>query len=1125
MASTTEQYYDELGRVVWTKDAVGVCSYTAYHPVTGGVALRIEDVNPASPGTEVTSGSTDKWDAWTVYGADDNKPTRGSGLASAIAQTTKTEYDSQGRPYKRIDAAGNEHYTVYLSNRTIRFPYWDGTTSQMPMTITVTNDAGQITETYQAPAGLTQIDTNAQGEPTDFGSDPSQGVYVSWTRMFYDNTTGQLVKTLNYHNIPSSGAGSHGTNYYVSGVEYDAQGRVKTSIQSSTDDRYQVSQPVYDWRGRTIESKTGAGDITNLDTGANGDLLSSGTSLTLPTLTTVSKTVYDSGNVGDNRVTSRKSYYGSGVNDYIETQPQYTWRGFVRGNITKNGNGGTPVDFGPWQVSDFDWLGRTVASATYDVQPTWATVLGNDNYAATIGTNRHNLSKSFYDDLGRVYKTHRYPGSQTNGHFAFRTYRDAAGRTVATLQTNGMASEMAYDALGRNYQTRSVTVLESIRYSGVDFQYRDPQPDPDLSSMSGGDDKVVSISHREYDDDNGHVMIGSHQLSAMHDDDNGIDLENDDDYIRETSYTWHDDIQRQTHGANYGSGNGTGNDEWKYTSVPTRPASAPASSDSIHVASVTYNSKTGRQETTTDPKGREVKIWFDDAGRQTFVSENHTNFDPDNISTTVGGGTDNDEDRVTGFTYNGVGVVKQIAYNEGEDDQETINLYEDTVSASRVTNTIYPDSSDTTSAGSDQVKITYNVDGSRATQTDQRGVVHTFTYDTARRLEIDGATTIPGSVDGAIKSIKSTYDSLGRRTKITSYANNDGTGTVVNEVERSYDTYGQMVTEYQEHDGAVNPSTSWNVDYTYNTTYAEDNIFENNLYLEKTTYHSGQMVYRNYGTGSSLNHRLSRVQRIRETPGSSGTTLGEYQHNGDGRLVQTDLQEVDIRNSLHGNDSDGVYEQLDRFGRVSNQPWSRYASPSQLMDRFYYTYDRVGNRLTKDIPTSVYSGNDQDQKFVYDELNRLVQFEEGTLSGTTISSRQQEQQWDRDQLGNWTNFKERDTDTGSTWDTDEDREHNAANEITSIDSVTTSVIHDAAGNMTRIPDLASGDEGIYDAWNRLVIIAAPAAGLQQNEYDGLHRRIVRDDSFAGGNGDKIHFYYSGQQVVEERKEVRWYDRP
>ena len=49
---------------------------------------------------------------------------------------------------------------------------------------------------------------------------------------------------------------------------------------------------------------------------------------------------------------------------------------------------------------------------------------------------------------------------------------------------------------------------------------------------------------------------------------------------------------------------------------------------------------------------------------------------------------------------------------------------------------------------------------------------------------------------------------------ITSYASATG-GTVVNDVERVYNGFRQLITEYQEHDGAVSTETSLNVQYSY----------------------------------------------------------------------------------------------------------------------------------------------------------------------------------------------------------------------------------------------------------------------------------------------------------------------
>ena len=105
-----------------------------------------------------------------------------------------------------------------------------------------------------------------------------------------------------------------------------------------------------------------------------------------------------------------------------------------------------------------------------------------------------------------------------------------------------------------------------------------------------------------------------------------------------------------------------------------------------------------------------------------------------------------------------------------------------------------------------------------------------------------------------------------------------------------------------------------------------------------------------------------------------------------------------------------------------------------------------------------------------------------------------------------------------------ERTHNDVNETTSLGlqsggSGTNWVDpnHDAAGNMTTIPqpnDPNSPYTLTYDAWNRLVAVNDGTTDVQVNEYDGLNRRIIRDET--GGGGELKHFYYNSQwQVLVE----------
>ncbi len=70
-----------------------------------------------------------------------------------------------------------------------------------------------------------------------------------------------------------------------------------------------------------------------------------------------------------------------------------------------------------------------------------------------------------------------------------------------------------------------------------------------------------------------------------------------------------------------------------------------------------------------------------------------------------------------------------------------------------------------------------------------------------------------------------------------------------------------------------------------------------------------------------------------------------------------------------------------------------------------------------------------DEKYTYDDLNRLTNTERGTLDGNDdITSLVFEQDWTLDELGNWDEFDQDDDGTGG-WDLEQDRTTNNANEI------------------------------------------------------------------------------------------------
>jgi RHS repeat-associated protein len=1142
VATVQEEYYDTVGRLRWTVNGEGYIDYYSYHPVSGGLAYRAEDISPTTSDSDVTGGSAGNWESWTIGSANTNKPTRGGGLPSPINLTNKTYYDDQGRQTLSEDAGGRKHYTVYQNLRQIDFPHWDSTASrsQMPIQISSLNAGGQMAASISLRATFSNISTSG-GAPTGFSSEPAQGDYVSWTRYAYDDVDGELEVTDRYHSIPSSGDGTLSANYYRTIVQQDSMGRRAYLIEVisgsvATDRREQVTQYLYDLRDRLIEVKRGvSGDS------ASGSHNMTDNYTTYPTLVTVSKSEYDSGGVGDGHVTKSMRYFGTGTNDYTGTKPKLTYRGHVRGSENFYMNGSTETAYGPYQVSDIDWNGRPTATASYIAAPSWSSVLTGDGYAAyAVGTatNRRALNRTYYDDLGRVYESRNYNVDQSTGaatkYVNSSHYYDRENRRVASISGALAGSETAYDGVGRAYQQREVLDLAAIKYSLGEYQYRAPKPHPVRASMTGGDDKVMSLSHSEY---SGDLMTGSHSYEANHNDTTGasagIDLSSNDDYVRQTVYYWHDAQGRETTMAGYGSGDtaaGAGN--WKYATVPSRPGTAPTSSSQTTLVTLySYNALTGDQELVTDPSGMQQKTVRDDLGRTIFSINN---FDDFNETTEAGTGdaTDKSRDQVTKFIYNGAGQVKELialdANGDGNqsDNQSTKYLYEDTVSASLKTNEIYPDSSDTSSSGSDQVKFQYNVAGEMTQSTDQRGTVIQYTFTNERRLEIENVTTLGTNVDGHVRCKKRSYDSLARLEKYTSYANTGGTGTIRNELQYAYDGLMNVTQIYQSHEGAVNTSSTPKVSFGYDATLSgggSGDVYQYGYRRNQVTYPDGRVVFYDFDTANAgdLFSRMSKVRRIRET-NVSGTILSEYSYTGVGRPAIVDMPQPKVKLD-HFQGTSGTYAGWDRFGRTRQQFWTGYGGTANV-DRIYYDYDYASNRLYSDIDSAIYASNNRDQVYSYDSAHRLKTFDQGTLSGSTISGTPtEEQDWSLDGLGNWSNYV---TKTSGTTDLNQNRTVNPVNEITniteSIGPAWATPGYDAAGSMTTIPQPGTPTAGYtatYDAWHRLVKLTSGATTIAEYEYDATKQRIVKTIAPGGSKEQRQFFYYNDNwQVLEIRVE-------
>lgn len=119
-----------------------------------------------------------------------------------------------------------------------------------------------------------------------------------------------------------------------------------------------------------------------------------------------------------------------------------------------------------------------------------------------------------------------------------------------------------------------------------------------------------------------------------------------------------------------------------------------------------------------------------------------------------------------------------------------------------------------------------------------------------------------------------------------------------------------------------------------------------------------------------------------------------------------------------------------------------------------------------------------DVKYTMDELDRLIDAEEGTRSSGSIASRTRHQTWTTlDHVGNWDRSK-LDLDGDDNWNEtdeyDDTRTNNKVNELLTRDtdsnaSVNYTLAYDAAGNLT---DDAESYEYVYDAFYRRIDLPA-----------------------------------------------------
>ena len=206
----------------------------------------------------------------------------------------------------------------------------------------------------------------------------------------------------------------------------------------------------------------------------------------------------------------------------------------------------------PHTFKKYDNAGRQVAHAQYS--STASIVVGTED-PATEATNRLALNQSFFDELGRAWKTQRHKIDASDGsdddNLPYETWYDATGQVVK--RDADQLVKYLYDRIGRQTHEHILVVDDDTTYADVD----------DLTG-----DVVIEENQTTYDASNGNVLMVA-RIDRLHDDygtgettgplDTNADADdllytaaNVEGRIQITS-NWYDNLDRRTTTGRYGT--------------------------------------------------------------------------------------------------------------------------------------------------------------------------------------------------------------------------------------------------------------------------------------------------------------------------------------------------------------------------------------------------------------------------------------------------------------------------------------------------------------------------------------------------------------------------------------------
>ncbi len=1056
----TRSYFREDGTPVFVEHPDGRIDYTHYED--GLMKMSITDVGS---GTSLGTG-----DSLSTYGLT---PVTGS---HAALKTTYS-YDAQGRMIEAQGPTGIKsvtHYTKLAGEQPVVISATKTAAGAIsgPISVTVSDLLGRTTESGTVaylsgspPSNLADVLTETADNLADaVGTDE----LISLSRMYYDGVSSRATESRTYYDI-DKGATDDGDFDKVT-YEYDSRGRrIKVTDATGT-----ISRTNYDIRNRAVSSWIGTNDTGWPTTGGSNNMVQ------------ISATDYDNGSMyGPGLVTKQTVYPDGATTPATGRVTTFLYDNDRRRKVTIN-----PLP--PHIVTDYDAANRPIYVAAY--KGTGATLTAS-TLASDPHADRISLSRTKYDERGRAYERISYGVHTKTGTlgnlildgsdpvmFVSRTWFDPNGRVAKT--SGSTISKTEFDSAGRGY--RSFVLAQD--------------KDADYDESVGGvqtDDLVMSESWTEFDDDG--RSITSVSIQRRHDAPatyyGALDPTPDSSFSDVTegrvsvSRVWYDSLERPYASAAYG----------EIASLPSYPATPPASSATVLVSTTTYDSA-GRAYLMTGHDGTQMKAEYDDAGR---VERRITNY----IASPVGAEPDENVTVEFGF-QNGQNIWMRAYEADGINYQQTEYTYgvlngtggDSVIASNRLRHTTqFPDSS----GSSDVVTMTYNALGEPIKTTDQAGNVFETDYDRLGRGIALRVTSHNLAFDDSVLRIDSTLNDLGEIERLTQYsAHTGGTGNITDELRYSYDDWGSLVKREQDFNGPLDQVGSvdhYTIDYT-TTVHADSSSFDGWQGIDRATrtirgIDTGggapviqSIAYQKDTVVDPLADVLRRTTQIHDLVGL--VDLVEYEYLGVASTVGMEYLEAEVRHTLFDT-STGAYDYFDRFGRVTRDRWTRTTTTTlPLFDRTI-SYNLAGNITGVD-----HALMGQDRDYTYDGAFRLVSETRGPLVGSPAVP-VYENTWDLDALGNQNGTTLR-YDNSLVYDPligerDRSSSFNDVNELIQSRELPSqsysAATYDAVGNMT--------DDGqqlayVYDVFGRLVETrtTGTTTTVSQHRYNGAGQRIA-----------------------------------